>query len=86
MAHGGRRADIVGGDDSGHARMSYWFHSNQCITRNLKVVAPPRLGHRSLTDGGVLRRCSPVIERGDVTGDYRACQAHEEEEELTLSM
>jgi hypothetical protein len=39
-----------------------------------------------VTDGGVLRRCSPVIERGDDSGDYRACQAHEEEEELTLSM
>jgi hypothetical protein len=43
--------DVVGDDDSGRARTSDWFHSNQLVTRNLKVAAPLRLGHRSLVNG-----------------------------------
>jgi hypothetical protein len=66
--------------------MGDWVLSNQHAEADQMVAAPPRNGRRSVTDGGVLRRCSPVIKRGDDTGYYRACRAHEEEEELTLSM
>lgn len=40
-------AYVVGDDDSGHARTSDWFHSNQRVTRNLLVAAPPPNGRRS---------------------------------------
>jgi hypothetical protein len=66
--------------------MGDWVLSNQHAEADQMVAAPPRNGRRSATDGGVLRRCSPVIECGDGTGYHRAYQAHEEEEELTRSM